>query len=161
MTRFATGTPVRGGRNSAMPRIVRRPPRARLWPSLVAGAALGAIGVWLVLRSLPDEGASDRGARPRAAGREPDLDAMSARLGRVAGAEGLRLQSLGGGILELVGSAGSEFDLSALLTVLATEPGVSVVVNRVWTPGSGDLPADLEGPAHRAGPLDPSAPPPS
>lgn len=86
---------------------------------------------------------------------------MSARLGRVAGAEGLRLKSLGGGILELVGSAGPELDLPALLTVLAGEPRVSVVVNRVWTPGSADLPADLEGPARRAGPIDPPAPTPT
>jgi len=45
--------------------------------------------------------------------------------------------SLGGGILELVGSATDQLDLPAVLDTLATEPGVSVVVNRVWTSRSG------------------------
>ena len=40
------------------------------------------------------------------------------------------------GILELVGSAADDFDLKAALDALAAEPDVSVVVNRVWTPGS-------------------------
>lgn len=137
-----------------MPRIVRtrHPTRARWWSSLVAGAALGALGAWFVLRSSRQQSAPDPLARPRSRGpqREPDLEAMNARLRERAGAHDLELRSLGGGILELVGTAGAELDVPALLAALAAEPRVSVVVNRVWTPDSMATDADLEGPGARS-----------
>ena len=131
-----------------MPRLIHnRSTRTRWWPSLVVGATLGAIGVWLVLRSGSDElaaeGAEPERPRTRGGGREPDLDALNARVRSLAGAEALRLRSLGGGILELVGSAAAGLDVRALLKQLAAEPRVSVVVNRVWTPDSMDPVADL------------------
>ena len=124
-----------------MPRIVRRRAlRSPLWPSVILGAALGAVGAWFVLRGSRAEPATDPLAppRPRRAPSEPDLEAMSERLRRLAGADGLRLRSLGGGILELVGTAGADLDVPALLAALAAEPRVSVVVNRAWTPESMD-----------------------
>ena len=47
------------------------------------------------------------------------------------------MRSFGEGILELVGSGGEELDIAALIRVLAAEPGVSAVVNRVWSAESG------------------------
>ncbi len=106
-----------------MPRIIRhRSAPTEWWSPLLAGAALGGIAAWLVLRS--------RRAHAR---REPDVAALSERLRERTGADDLRLRSLGQGILELVGSAGEELNVAALLEALAAEPGVSVVVNRVWT----------------------------
>jgi hypothetical protein len=67
----------------------------------------------------------------------PDLEALVARMRARAGTEGLEVRSLGGGILELVGSAPDDLDLPALLQELAAETGVTVVVNRVWTSRSG------------------------
>ncbi|MSR36589.1 MAG: hypothetical protein EXR95_08100 [Gemmatimonadetes bacterium] len=119
------------------PRSLRPPKRSRWWSTLIAGAAVGAAAAWLVLRrerpTLDDE-ADELSPRPLGAPKQPDLDAMTARLRAHPGAQGLRLRSLGGGILELVGSAEAELDVSALLATLAAEPRVSVVVNRVWMP---------------------------
>jgi hypothetical protein len=134
--------------------------RTRWWSSLIVGAAVGAVAAWVVLRGMGGDEAAEPTdpPRPRGAPREPDLDAMAARLRSVPGAQELRLRSLGGGILELVGSATAELDVPALLHALASQPHVSVVVNRVWTPNSraGDpFPLDVPGPA------DPSASTPS
>ena len=101
---------------------------------MLVGAAVGAVAAWLLLRGGAETEPAQ--AQPRGTAKEPDLDAMTARLSRVAGTEDLRLRSLGGGILELVGSASSSLDVPALLAALAMEPRVSVVVNRVWTPDS-------------------------
>ena len=99
---------------------------------MLVGAAVGAVAAWLLLRGGAETETAH--AQPRGAPKEPDLDAMTARLGRVPGTKDLRLRSLGGGILELVGSASSALDVPALLAALAMEPRVTVVVNRVWTP---------------------------
>ena len=94
---------------------------------------------------------------------EPDVEAMTTRLRERAGAGGLRVRSLGQGILELVGTAHEEADVHSLLDFLAAEPGVSVVVNRVWTAGAGSgLPQLGATPMSRASgtPDDPAAPAP-
>jgi hypothetical protein len=122
-----------------MARIIRtrRAParRSDWWSAVIAGAAVGAVAAWVALRvTRSDEPTETEPARSRGAGQEPDLETMTARLRRVAGAQELRLRSLGGGILELVGSASEGLDVPALLHALASEPHVSVVVNRVWTP---------------------------
>ena len=78
-------------------------------------------------------------AQARAAAAPPDLAVITERLHRRPGTSDLHVRSLGGGILELVGSAPDELDLPEVLHVLAAEAGVSVVVNRVWTSRSGTL----------------------
>jgi hypothetical protein len=133
-----------------MPNIIRsrRTSAPEHWPRWIAGAVAGVLASWIVLRrsALGADAAAgpepevprDRPAPPRARVRAaaPDLDAIAGRLHARPGTHDLRVRSLGGGILELVGSATDEFDLKAALDALAVEPGVSVVVNRVWTPGS-------------------------
>ena len=125
-----------------MPMVVRaRSFPSHLWPSLLVGAVFGAGVSWLAVsgrfrrRADPD----DRGLLARLKRRqvEPDLDALAALLRAWPGAEELRMKSFGEGILELVGSGGEELDIAALIRVLAAEPGVSAVVNRVWNAESG------------------------
>lgn len=128
-----------------MPKLIRTPPAppAR-WPLWVAGAALGALASWAVVnrRDSPLETGRAASAGAVGGGRlgglarsrpAPDLNAIAARLRQRPGAGSLRVHSLGGGILELVGSAPDELDLEAVIDALATEPGVTVVVNRAWT----------------------------
>jgi hypothetical protein len=130
-----------------MARIIRHrsraPERSHWWPSVLTGVAVGAVAAWVVLRGMRGQEAAEPAAPPRGPAKEPDLDKMAARLRGVAGAQDLKLRSLGGGILELVGSASVELDVPALLHALASEPRVSVVVNRVWTPESPE-PSPLE-----------------
>lgn len=65
-----------------------------------------------------------------------DLEALRARLGELPSADGVRVRELGEGILEVVGRAPDDAAARALLEAVAAEPGVEVVVNRVWTPSS-------------------------
>ena len=121
-----------------MARIIRTRASERgsnRWATLIAGAAVGALAAWAIVRGRRASEVAEPGESTRRRGgtEEPDLGAMTTRLRRVPGADGLRLRSLGGGILELVGSASSGLDIPALLHALASEPRVSVVVNRVWT----------------------------
>ena len=125
-----------------MPMIVRaRSFPSHWWPSLVVGAVFGAGVSWLAVSGRFRRGADpdNRGLRARLKRRhvEPDLDELAALLRAWPGAEELRMRFFGQGILELVGSAGKDLDIAALIRVLAAEPGVSAVVNRVWTAESG------------------------
>ena len=112
---------------------------------------MGTFVSWLVLRPRASEGqrwellsrafdetrAGLRAARQRLRPPlEPDLDAIAARLHAEPGTRDFRVRSLGGGILKLMGSASDEADLPTLLESLTSEPGVTVVVNRAWTPAS-------------------------
>jgi hypothetical protein len=101
------------------------------WPPLLMGALFGG-GRALALRavSLPQARGS---GRPGAKGEQREGTTDAAR----QGTEEVRVRSFGQGICELVGSAGGELYVAALIRVLAAEPGVSAVVNRVWTPESG------------------------
>jgi hypothetical protein len=130
-----------------MPNLIRaRTSASDHWPLWVAGAVAGVLTSWILLRRTALAADAAAGPAPEVPrersgllrGREaaPDLDAIAERLHARPGSDDLRVRSLGGGILELVGSAADEFDLKAALDGLAAEPGVSVVVNRVWTPGS-------------------------
>ena len=105
-----------------MSRIIRTVRASSHWSQLLGGAALGGLAAWLVLR-----------ARRSSPPPELDLEGLTDRLLDRAGADGLRLRALGKGIIEVVGSAGAELDLPELLAALGAQPGVSVVVNRVWT----------------------------
>ena len=67
---------------------------------------------------------------------EVDAGALAVRLRALPGTEALRVHSLGQGIVELVGSAAGSLDVPGVIKTLADQPGVSVVVNRVWTPES-------------------------
>ena len=67
-----------------------------------------------------------------------DAGALQARLDGMACSTECRVRLLGEGIVEVVGSCASEADARALLDELADQPGVEVVVNRVWTPSSSD-----------------------
>ena len=131
-----------------MPNLIRtRTSASDHWPLWVAGAVAGVLASWILLRRTALGAGATAGPalagdrpvppRPRERGATADLDAISERLHARPGTDDLRVRSLGGGILELVGSAADELDLKAVLDALAAEPGVSVVVNRVWTPGSG------------------------
>ena len=136
-----------------MPNVIRtRNAPSVPWPLLVAGALAGALASVLLLRSRSEDGdgpspagpsVTDATAAPaprrglRRAPVPPDLAAIAERLHARPGTQDLQLRSLGGGILELVGSAPDELDLAATLQALADEPNVSVVVNRVWTSRSG------------------------
>jgi hypothetical protein len=137
------------------------------WSPFLAGAALGLLAGVVLGRTAgpgdgstpaPDgdeerrsrwretwdaavDGASGRlaAARSLVAGPSPDLD-VAALEGRVTGmacAGGCKIRLLGDGIVEVVGDCASEDDARALLDAVAGEPGVEVVVNRVWTPASG------------------------
>jgi hypothetical protein len=133
-----------------MPNVIRtRAAASDRWPLWVAGAVAGVLASWILLRRTALGAGAAAGPalavprerpvppRPRVRGATPDLDAISERLHARPGTDDLRVRSLGGGILELVGGAADELDLKAVLDALVAEPGVSVVVNRVWTPGSG------------------------
>jgi hypothetical protein len=131
-----------------MPNVIRTRTASELWPLWVAGAVAGVLASWILLRrtalgagaAAGPASESERPIPPRARARSvpsPDLLAIAGRLHARPGTDDLRVRSLGGGILELVGNAADELDLKAALDSVAAEPGVSVVVNRVWTPGSG------------------------
>src|SRR5688500_7395659 len=96
------------------------------WPLWVAGALAGVLASWLVLRPRagegPDAGTAPRPAKPRErwgsvprprvrTAPAPDLAGIEERLRARPGTEDLRVRSLGGGILELVGSAPDDLDL--------------------------------------------------
>ena len=115
------------------------------------GAAVGVAAWWLMLRrdeprtDLDERALADQdlaAVRPavrrerRRANREINLDALAGRLRSHGGTEHLRVRSLGQGIIELVGNAAGPLDVPTVIKALAEEPGVSVVVNRVWTPES-------------------------
>jgi hypothetical protein len=132
-----------------MPNVIRtRTAPSDRWPLWVAGALAGVLASWLVLRTRDGEATDPGRAPPVGKLRErwssvprprtrstptPDLTGIEERLRLRPGTQELRVRSLGGGILELVGSAPDDLDLPALLEALAAEAGVSVVVNRAWT----------------------------
>ena len=128
-----------------MPMVVRaRSFASHWWQSLLMGAVFAAGVSWLAARGRArrstdpeDRGRSTLRAKLKRAHVEPDLDALTARLRAWPGAEELHMRSFGQGICELVGSAGEELDIAALIRAMATEPGVKAVVNRVWTSESG------------------------
>lgn len=137
------------------------------WSPFLAGAAAGLLAAVLLRRgTVPEErsnGRHDReeDARSRwrdawdaaldgasggiAAARqlvaaeavELDADELQERVAGMACSTACRVRLLGTGIVEVVGSCASDEDARALLDALAAEPGVEVVVNRVWTPTSG------------------------
>lgn len=65
-----------------------------------------------------------------------DLEALRARLDRLPSGTDVQVRQLEDGILEVVGTARDGDEVRALLDAAAAEPGVQVVVNRVWTPSS-------------------------
>jgi hypothetical protein len=127
--------------------------------TLLGGASLGLLLAWLVSRdrsggapvvrapSAEGEPAgsgrwstavdSFRGERIRAP-RAPDLDLDGLRVAvaHVPGTEQIHLRHLGGGIVEALGAAPDPGTVHQVLTVLRTGAGVTVVVNRIWTPVS-------------------------
>lgn len=72
-----------------------------------------------------------------------DSEAARLRLAAVAGADRVRLQVLGEGIVELSGRAAEGVARESVVTLRAL-PGVRAVVNRVWTPTSAD-PRQIDG----------------
>jgi hypothetical protein len=127
--------------------------------TLVGGASLGLALAWLVsrdrsrgapvVRAPSAEGSeralgrwssavdSLRGERLRAP-RAPDLDLDGLRvaLASIPGTEQIHLRHLGGGIVEALGAAPDPATVHQVLTVLRMGAGVTVVVNRIWTPAS-------------------------
>lgn len=93
---------------------------SRAWDDAVEGAAAGLQSARHRVRPPPG----------------PDLEALEERLGTIAGSEGCHVRLLERGIVEVVGSAEDEATLQEVLDAVAAEPGVEVVLNRVWTPSS-------------------------
>lgn len=94
----------------------------------MAGTALGALG-WLLFREL------HAGAGNGSSGEATDVDLTALRGAlRSAGAPEIRVRSLAPGIVELVGRVDAAARGERLLDVAARQPGVSVVVNRLWHP---------------------------
>ncbi len=122
-----------------------RPSQGPWWPTFAAGLATGMLS-GLILARRPGralarawKGASRRVDAMRDALQESeplDLPALRARLAGMDGAEGLQLRDLADGILEVVGTAPDADSAAAIVDALSREPGVRVVVNRVWTPSS-------------------------
>jgi hypothetical protein len=144
----------------------------QILPTFVAGASLGALVTWLSTRArrnapveqeTPGEpeprapglgqalgGAAAqtlRGARERRGRGEEtplDLERMRAEVAAIPGCDQVHLRDLGGGIVEVLGAAPDPNTVNLVLTSLRDEPGVSVVVNRIWTPASaGERKPDL------------------
>lgn len=133
-------------------------------PSFLLGASAGLLLAWAIARRGGDGEAAGAAAddtrrstwerwsdtwedaveglasaRARIVGADPespDLEALTDLLRSVKGAERVDLRGLRNGIVEIVGSAPDEATVTEALDLLAKAPGVSVVVNRVWTPSS-------------------------
>lgn len=65
----------------------------------------------------------------------PVSEAIESRLATIDDAEGVRVEHLGDGIMELTGEAPDDVSHAAAAAV-ARLPGVRAVVNHVWTPSS-------------------------
>ena len=133
--------------------------RTAWWRPFVAGAATGLLaGIllrarggrdappagggagegWSRLRDAWDDAAEGLAAARDRVRPRPILDehGLGERVAGLACAARCRVRVLGEGIVELVGRCSSDDELRVLLDALAAEPGVEVVVNRVWTPAS-------------------------
>jgi hypothetical protein len=145
---------------------MRRGVLPKLWqslPTLFAGASLGALVTWLVTRARPrapeqespaEEAQREARARlsdalggaaqvPRAPRERRgegegalDLERLRAGVAAIPGCEQVHLRDLGGGIVEALGAAPDPGTVHHVLAALRGVPGVSVVVNRIWTPAS-------------------------
>jgi len=104
------------------------------WSSALEGAARGLAAARERLGLKPGEAT------------EPDPGALAATLVDRPGAEGVRVRDLGGGIVEVYGTAPGADVVDGILRAVTEVPGVLVVVNRVWTPASRGRPAPSEAP---------------
>ena len=130
--------------------------------TLLAGASVGALAMWLWGRrssraalvsgspvqegegSRPDVAEEPAEALARAPKRRKledpdaplDVDALRATLADVSGSEQVHLRHLGGGIVEALGAAPDAAAVHRVLSALRSAEGVTVVVNRIWTPSS-------------------------
>ena len=101
-----------------------RPTASLRWLAVATlGLTLAGVG-WLVARSREADG-DDR----------LRLASLRRRLRRMAGTARIRVRSLGGGIVELVGELDDSDLASRLREEAAQTEGVEVVVNRLWTGG--------------------------
>lgn len=76
---------------------------------------------------------------------ELDETSLGERLAGLRCGDRCRVLVLGDGIVEVVGACDSDAVARTLLDAVAEEPGVEVVVNRIWTPASDD-PAPVTSP---------------
>jgi hypothetical protein len=136
----------------------------RTLPTLLAGASMGALAMWLWGRrrsraavvggptaradaeNTVDEAADEHAEA--ALGKAPkrkklddphvplDLGALRYTLADIPGSEQVHLRHLGGGIVEALGAAPDAATVHRVLTALRSADGVNVVVNRIWTPSS-------------------------
>jgi hypothetical protein len=65
-----------------------------------------------------------------------DVEALRVVLAEIPGSEQVHLRDLGGGIVEALGAASDPHTVQQVLAALRSAPGVTVVVNRIWTPAS-------------------------
>jgi hypothetical protein len=77
-----------------------------------------------------------RSARERKGDGALDLDALRVALTGIPGSEQVHLRDLGGGIVEALGAAPDSATVQQVLAALREVEGVTVVVNRIWTPSS-------------------------
>jgi hypothetical protein len=105
----------------------------RFWAraaTLLAGLSAGAMAVWW-LSPRTGRGAGSEGS--------PRLDSLQSRLEGVSGAARVCLRDLGAGIVEAFGEAPDAEAVERVVAALREEPGVSFVVNRIWTPASAEV----------------------
>ena len=96
-----------------------------------------ARGRWSdTLSGAVDSIRGERGRTSSAAESSVDVDALRASLAAIPGSEQIHLRHLGGGIVEALGAAPDPATVHHVLAVVRTGPGVTVVVNRIWTPAS-------------------------
>jgi hypothetical protein len=93
-------------------------------PVFFAGATAGVAAFWLLSRR-----AEPIGARTAAL----DLPGLEAATRELSGGEHVSLRDLGGGIVEAFGDAADADAVERVLSFVRERPGVSVVVNRIWT----------------------------
>jgi hypothetical protein len=136
----------------------------REWAAVLGGVVAGfVVGWWVGRRGGPDGVAEDTPAidtgwadrwgervdaavdaaadgfrfveRRWRASKVLDTEDIEQALRAVDGGGSMRVDALGGGVVELVGE-GTDEGVEAALKAVGRSPGVRVVLNRVWTPSS-------------------------
>jgi hypothetical protein len=133
-------------------------------PTFAAGASLGVLATWLLTRRPHDDPRPETGAdeqesteprvrlrdalsgdaaarggrerRPRDSESALNLEGLKADIASIPGCDQVHLRDLGGGIVEALGAAPDSDTVHLVLTSLRAARGVTVVVNRIWTPAS-------------------------
>jgi len=143
---FVAGAALGAAASRALRARVPITSRGELAPSALPFAQKGGGAGWRLSGALEGAVVALAGARERVLGPGPsrlDLGRLRAHLHEVPGGERVRLRDLGGGIVEALGEAPDADAVERVLSRLREEPGVAVVVNRIWTESAHGTAADL------------------